>query len=223
MGKSDWFASDHRFQFRGDAHESASDDHTLGGRWVVVAPHAAQAQANAGTYIADPIGTPRGTGQVQIQITVVVNGKNATKMVTIPKVAIAAAPVLTRMPNETITAFNIRKLNSDAAASLAKTQVIAQAINDAFKNEFQQLGIMAGAVIRRKAALWRRGKRPRPILALTIPNVLLQRGTRGVNWTQNGVLGEGGDTSRIAPNQASPGTRTTMAPPTPASRRWQWA
>ena len=37
-----------------------------------------------------------------------------------------------------------------------------------------------------------------------------------MNWTQNGVLGEGGDTSRIAPNQASPGTRTTMAPADPS-------
>jgi hypothetical protein len=182
---------------------------------VAAAPSAASA-ANTGSYTLAPIGVPLSTGKMVFDMTITVNGKAVTKTVTIPSGDIVAL-VPAVCPAGTAEAKCLQmKADAISAASQAKAKVIADAINEAFKKEFKQLGMKATVgVTPKNIKVSYMGLRlpvdDVPFGTVTIPAVTEKQGDP-FKWTSNGVLGEGGDGGKFNPpaNGKSPGSKTSL-------------
>jgi len=107
--------------------------------WFGVNPMSASAQL--GTF-EGPVWVPLEDSSKQkpleLQITVISNGKPVTKNVKVETIKKWVRTGL--MPGETIPQWHQRKTNERSAASQEKSKEIAKAINAAFAAEFQQIG-----------------------------------------------------------------------------------
>jgi hypothetical protein len=188
---------------------------------LTAAVAAAAAVPANGSWELKPIGAPRGTGVLKMEITIVVNGNKVTKPVTIPKGDIVAYVRPDRMAGEKDKDYAARIADALGEASQAKSKVIADAINAAFKDEFQKLGETAGT------GLTAVNKKIRPPDRVTdydttafygtviIPGVSKELGNP-VKFTDGKILGEAGNGgSYIRPAGPSPGARGSLERATP--------
>jgi hypothetical protein len=172
-----------------------------------------------GSYDYGPIGAPRATGKVVIDVTIYVNGAPVTKTVTIPSGAIKPYPAVgICMPADPDKVCAQKIADARGAASQAKAMVIANAINTAFAAEFKQLGQMVtvgNTVV--TGSVKARGTNFMSLMAtygaLLIPGV--PENQVPLKLTENGVMGEGGNGGRFipppgqSPNQKGSLDRTT--------------
>jgi len=186
------------------------------------------ALADSGDYVMEPIGFPRGTGVMKMDITIEVNGVKTTKTVTIPKGDIVPTTGLPRMPGESDMDFAQRVMDNRADFSQKKAAVIAAAINDAFKVEFAAAGIKAttgnkvvsnksaGNAIYQEGLLYQGAAVSAAYGSVQIPSISKDKDVPSIKFTENKVLGEGGNGGRfLPPPQPSPGTKVGMTSTTP--------
>src|SRR5271166_3400914 len=168
-----------------------------------------------GMYEYGPIGAPRSTGKMVIEVTVMVNGKPVTKTVTIPSGDIKPYPASGICDPKDADRVCAQKIaDARGAASVAKSMVIAAAINKAFETEFMRLGMMVtvGNTVQTKTVQARGMNFPNIMAtygALVIPGV--PENQVPITFKENGVMGEGGNGGRfIPPSGASPGQRGSL-------------
>jgi hypothetical protein len=204
---------------------------------------AAAADPPSGTFELKPIGAPLGTGKMVIEVTLVLGGQKVTKKVEIKEGDIQAFVMPARMqgpPKEPIADYAQRILNAQGEASNAKAKVVADAINEAFKNEFDKLpdkgaSAKAGAgftiVKNRNVEVREPGQAPiivrgleAPFGELVIPNVSKEKDKTGkeisgIKFLEGKILGEGGNAGGFRapppPGKPSPGARGSLERSTP--------
>jgi hypothetical protein len=174
--------------------------------------------ADSGSWVLEPIGAPLGTGKVVIELTIEVNGKPVTKTVTIPEGAIKPVEKPKQMQGESLKDYTQRVADAYGEASQAKAKVYADAINEAFKDEFAKLKEKAGTGLKVTDKSYKNatGYIPKvmaPYGSLTIPGVSKAQGNP-IKWTENKVIGEGGNGGKFTPGAGpSPGSRGSLGRP----------
>jgi hypothetical protein len=189
---------------------------------VLIAPVPARAAAPPQLTEFDylPIGAPRSTGKIVMQVTIVINGVPVTKTVTVPSGAIKPSPQAQRLPGDTDAQFAQKIADARGDGSQAKAAVIVAAINTAFANAFMGTGLTVATETIPVTKTINVGGVPIKDVTATyggfvIPNVDESKGTPIV-FKENGVLGEGGNggsfRKRAGPSPGATGSLERITP-----------
>jgi hypothetical protein len=117
---------------------------------------------------------------------------------------------LKKEKGELTRAYQQALLNAKGEASQAKAKVIADAINEAFKDEFAKLGDKAGVGLKIVSAMTSAGRLEAPFGAVIIPGVSREQGSP-IKILEGRILGEGGNGGRFIPGAGpSPGSRGSL-------------
>jgi hypothetical protein len=189
---------------------------------VLGAPTLALGGEPLGT-VQENCGVPLGTGAVELQVTIILNGKPVTKTVTIAKGDIVAFVQPARLPGEKLADWIDRIAIARGEASQAKAKVVAEAINKAFGLKAPGVVVTTGIEVQKQkfyptTASGFPFKDPVTanvtIGAFIIPNVSKNK-TDVVKFTENKVIGEGGNGTKFLPGTGSSGERGALEQATP--------
>jgi len=182
----------------------------------------------SGFFVLKPIGTPMGTGILNIDVTFFVNGQKVSGKVTIDKGAIVPFQMPAEQPGDTIKDFAQRIADAKGAASQAKAKVMADAIYAKFKDQFDKLGDKPGAGLVAKTQTIKIGNQNVPNVVsfygtVTIPGINKDQTVQGspdrpliFKANELAKLGEGGNGGEFIPGAGpSPGSRGSLELSTP--------
>lgn len=167
--------------------------------------HESAIAADSGRFEVAPVGAPFGTGKLVAEITLVVDGKEVTKKVTIEDIVAFKKPP--QMPGEANKDYAQRIFEAQGEASQAKAKVIVDAINTEFNAEFLKVGDKAGTGLQVKKGKVRVGvvdyDVEAPFGAYVVPAVLKRKvrdkitgkevEVAAVQVIEGRILGEGGN------------------------------
>jgi hypothetical protein len=166
-------------------------------------------------------GVPLGTGVVTFEVTLMLKGKAVTKTVTIPKGDIVAFVQPARMKDEKFADWVDRVAAARGEASQAKAKVFAAAINKAFGLKAPGPVVTTGTEVKSQKFFVRNmgvsfnAEADVTLGTFIIPDVAKDK-TDIIKWTENKVIGEGGNGTRYIPGAPpSPGARGSLDQATP--------